>query len=70
MERLHDQIYVLSNSGKLGPVTELFKIPKFLREYYYNKLVENSNKQQQAMNQQHNSAKTPARPNFGKRYPK
>lgn len=68
MERLHDQIFALSNVGKLGSVTELFNLPKFLRDYYYNKLVDQNQKQQQMVNQQASSMKIPSRPNFGKRY--
>ena len=70
MAGLHEQIFALSNAGKLGSVVDMFKLPKFLRDYYYNKLVEQSKQQQQLMNQHKNSSKTQSRPNYGKRYTK
>jgi hypothetical protein len=54
---LHSQIFDMVQYGNAFSVMELYKMPTYLRMFYYNKLVESKKKESEQVQNANNSPK-------------
>ena len=58
---MHNQIFELCYHGNGFIQSDVYKLPTYLRNFYYNKLVEAKKKEKDAYDKANNKAKPPSK---------